>query len=301
MINLIKNTDRMEFFTPEDWEGLLVQDALKKKLKVSKKLAYQWRIEKKVFLNGSLPNWGKPLKKGDKVSIEIIEEEESELEPYDKKIDVLFEDEHLIIINKPAYIKTHPNHPDEKDTLANAVSFYYQHKGLKRKVRHIHRLDENTSGAILFAKHAYCHQLLDQMLTERKIKRTYTAYVNGKISPIKGTINEPIGKDRYSSNRQRVSKNGQKAVTHYELYKYNDKRHFSIVNLQLDTGRTHQIRVHLSHIGYPIMGDTLYGGGTERISRQALHAYKIEFVHPITKQKLIINTPVPDDLKRIED
>jgi len=288
-----------EWSISNDWTEIPLQEIFKSKLHAPKSLVHEWRMNKQVKVNGEDPNWVKPLQKNDRLSIQLFEEEDYGVIPSYKEIDILYEDDHLIIVNKPAWMNTHPNNEGETDTLANALAFYYQMNGLHIKTRHIHRLDQNTSGAIIFAKHRLAHAILDNELQKRNIKRTYEAVVHGRFKSKKGTIDAPIGRDKYHSIKRRVSKTGQKAITHYEVLHYSKEQNCSIVRLSLDTGRTHQIRVHLSSIGHPIIGDTLYGGQTEHIKRQALHAKHVNLQHPITKQPIEVTAPFPKDIQRV--
>jgi 23S rRNA pseudouridine1911/1915/1917 synthase len=167
---------------------------------------------------------------------------------------------------------------------------------LQIRVRQVHRLDKDTSGAIIFAKHDLAHTLLNQALELRKIKRTYIAIIEGKLPQPKGKIDQPIGRDRHHATRRRVSPQGQRAITHYQVKQYVATNRLSIVSLQLDTGRTHQIRVHLSSIGHPIIGDVLYGGKKGSIGRQALHALKVSLIHPFTAEKIEVEADFPSDM-----
>ncbi|MBY0144932.1 RluA family pseudouridine synthase [Neobacillus niacini] len=293
MLKTVQKGNWMEIITPEKWEGKSIEDIFRKEWEVSKKLTHLFRMENKVFVNGSKAAWGSPLKLGDRVLIKIFEEEEPNFIPsffYD--IQVLFEDEHVIVFNKPAFMSTHPNDDTDKNTLLNAAQFYLHSKGEKEfDIRHVHRLDKDTTGAILFAKHALAGSILDRMLEKHELKRTYLAIVQGHIRKKKGSIHEPIGRDRHHSTRRRVSPSGQDALTHYQVIK--EHTNTSYVKCWLETGRTHQIRVHLSHIGHPLIGDTLYGG-KPLFNRQALHAAKLEFIHPITEEKVICYAPFLD-------
>ena len=188
-------------------------------------------------------------------------------------------------------MNTHPNDETDKNTLLNAAQFYLESTGENSKVQHIHRLDRDTTGAILFAKHSLAGAILDRMLEKRKIKRTYLAIVEDHLKKKNGTIHEPIGRDRHHPTKRRVSSTGQEAVTHYQVIK--QEKGSSYVKCWLKTGRTHQIRVHFSHIGHPLIGDTLYGG-KPLYKRQALHAAKLEFTHPITEEEIICYAPFID-------
>ncbi|QNG62031.1 RluA family pseudouridine synthase [Bacillus sp. PAMC26568] len=289
----------MELPVKEDWKGIPLQQLLKDKLNAPKALIHKWRMDNDVKVNDEKPNWTAPLTEGDLLIIRLFQDEDFDLIPEYMELDLLFEDEHLIIVNKPAGMDTHPNEPGQTGTLANAVAFHFQMQGLSRKVRHIHRLDHDTSGAIIFAKHALSHAILDRYLEARKIKRTYTAIVQGKLKQKKGKIEHPIGKDRHHPTRRRVSPNGQTALTRFKTEDTNMVFDVSLIKLQLDTGRTHQIRVHLSHIGYPIVGDELYGGNTKLLKRQALHASEITVLHPFSNENITVFAPFPEDMKKL--
>lgn len=276
-----------EIILPAKWEGYSIDDILRDVWKAPKKQIHALRLEKHVKVNGEWIDWNKPLKKGDRLQLKFFIEEEFGVIPAYHEVEVLFEDEHMIVFNKPANMDTHPNTLEQTNTLANAAAFYLQAKGEQRKIKHVHRLDRDTTGAILFAKHSLAGSILDRMLEERVIKRTYFALVHGRIKAKKGIIREPIGRDRHHPTKRRVSASGQPAITHYELLEYSQKQDLSLIQCQLETGRTHQIRVHLSSIGHPIVGDLLYGG-KPLYDRQALHAGKLMIPHPFTDEKIVV-------------
>ncbi|MED3575126.1 RluA family pseudouridine synthase [Cytobacillus praedii] len=276
-----------EITLPSNWEGYSIDDVFRIVWKAPKKQIHTIRMEKHVKVNGELINWTMPLKENDRLQLKLFMEEEFGVIPAYHEVDVLYEDEHMIVFNKPANMDTHPNTLEQTNTLANAAAFYLQAKGEQRKIKHVHRLDRDTTGAILFAKHALAGSILDKMLEERSIKRTYFALVHGQLKRKKGTIQEPIGRDRHHPTKRRVSASGQPAITHYELLEYNSKQNLSLIQCQLDTGRTHQIRVHLSSIGHPIVGDKLYGG-KPLFERQALHAGKLVIPHPFTDENIVV-------------
>jgi 23S rRNA pseudouridine1911/1915/1917 synthase len=283
----------MEINTPKSWEGKTIEEIFRKEWEVSKKLTHLFRMEHKVLINGNKASWTSPLKLGDKVLIKSFEDEERMNIPaffYD--IQVLFEDDHVIVFNKPAFMNTHPNDEMDNRTLLQAAQFYLHSKGENVEIRHVHRLDKDTTGAILFAKHALAGTILDRMLEKHDLKRTYLAIVQGPLKKKKGIIKEPIGRDRHHATRRRVSPTGQEAITHYQLIK--EENSISYVQCWLETGRTHQIRAHFSHIGHPLLGDILYGG-KPLFNRQALHAAKLEFTHPITGEEIICYAPFIDN------
>ncbi|MEH7417711.1 RluA family pseudouridine synthase [Neobacillus drentensis] len=284
----------LQIIIPREWDGLTLEYLFRQVWEAPKKLTHQFRSENKVLLEGSQVYWNSPLTAGAKLQLHLFEEETSQVIPTYHELNILFEDDHVLIINKPPFMTTHPNDPaKETDSLLNAAAFYLLAKGESANVRQIHRLDRDTSGAILFAKHALAGAILDKMLEKRLIKRTYLAAVHGLIKQRKGTLNMPIGRDRHHATRRRVSPTGQTAVTQYQILDFNKQKDFTLVKCWLETGRTHQIRVHFSHWGHPLIGDTLYGGKPVT-DRQALHAAKLEFTHPFTHETIICHAPFSD-------
>ncbi|WP_335872410.1 RluA family pseudouridine synthase [Bacillus sp. 2205SS5-2] len=270
---------------PKNWEQITIEYLLQNIWKAPKKIIHQYRMEKAITVNGSLVSWKNELTSGDTISIDLFKKEAFGFIPTFQLINVLYEDDHLLVINKPSGIDTHPNEPQQNNTLANGVAYHLLQKGEQCRAYPIHRLDRDTSGSIIFAKHALSQAILDRHLRERKIKRTYLALVHGNLQKIKGTIQKNIGKDRHHPTRRRVSVNGQTAITHYQKSKYIPNKNLSLVEISLETGRTHQIRVHMSDLGHPLAGDTLYGGSAI-FSHQALHAKKISFQHPLTLESI---------------
>ena len=210
--------------------------------------------------------------------------------------DIIYEDEALLILDKPAGIAVHPSISHYTDSLANGVKYYFDTIGLKRKIRPVNRLDLNTSGLIVFAKNEYVQECLIQQMQTNEFKKEYLAIVHGIFENVQGTINLPIARKENSIIERCISENGQEAITHYEVLKTSND--LSLVHCTLQTGRTHQIRVHMSAIGHPLVGDTLYGSDfSDSITRQALHSYKISFIHPISHQIFSFTSELPDDIK----
>ncbi|MBB6443435.1 RluA family pseudouridine synthase [Bacillus benzoevorans] len=293
MIQTKRIDEWFEIIIPEKWEGLTIEELFRSIWQAPKKQTHILRMEKGVLVDGEPANWTKPLQQEAQVRIRFFTEADFGLLPGPFDLSILYEDDHLLVVNKPAGMDTHPNAPDQTNTLANAAAFYLQSKGEFRQIKHVHRLDRDTTGAVLFAKHPFVGSLLDQMLEKREIKRTYLAIVHGILTNLKGTIDEPIGRDRHHPVRRRVSPKGMPAVTHYEVLKIEQRKKSTMIKCQLATGRTHQIRVHLSHIGHPLAGDMLYGGKPV-FTRQALHAVKLEFIHPFTEEKITCHAPFLD-------
>ncbi|MCU4991790.1 RluA family pseudouridine synthase [Bacillus cereus] len=291
-----KKGEWCEITVPAKWNGISIDSLLKIEWEIPKKLLHQLRMEKGVTVNGEQRRWNELLKEGDKLQVHMFMGEEYGVEPEYGELDVVYEDDHVLIVNKPENMDTHPAEKGGTGTLANLVAFHYQMQGLETKVRHIHRLDKDTTGGVLFAKHRIAGAIMDRLLMERKIKRTYAALVEGKVKKKQGTIDAAIGRDRHHATRRRVSPKGDQAITYYKVEKYFKNQNATLVTLQLETGRTHQIRVHMSHNGNPLVGDVLYGGQTKYMSGQALHAMKINFLHPITKEEIEVDVSFPTKL-----
>lgn len=203
------------------------------------------------------------------------------------KVSILFEDEHIIIVDKPAGVKTHPNQPNETDTLFNHVAAYLVTQNQVPYV--VHRLDKETSGAIVFAKNPIVLPILGRMLEKKEITRLYEAEIDGQLTSPSLTINKKIGRDRHDRRKRIVdSRNGQHAITHVTVNQTMSRT--SWVTCQLETGRTHQIRVHLAAIGHPIMGDPLYHPRPNARKRLQLHAKQLSLQHPFTKKLIDVST-----------
>ncbi|WP_234404890.1 RluA family pseudouridine synthase [Paenibacillus bouchesdurhonensis] len=230
---------------------------------------------------------------GDRLRLRLFPPRISQYEPMQPKhpLKILFEDDFCLVVHKPAGVKVHPDGQSHQPTLANMVAAIYSERGEQIAPQHIHRLDEFTSGPVLYAKNVYSQLKLDAAMGRKEIGRVYVAFVQGLVSPSLRMIDAPIGKDRHHKSRRRVSPSGQRAVTHVELIEaYTDA---SLVRLTLETGRTHQIRVHMSHAGHPLIGDALYGGSTKHLSYQALHGESLSFAHPLTGENLSVSDPWP--------
>lgn len=237
---------------------------------------------------------------GTRLRLRAFPPEEAGFAPDWQEPDVLYEDDFCLVVNKPAGMAVHPSNPDQTGTLAHAVAGYYLSTGQACAVRHIHRLDEDTTGPVLYAKNSFAHSILDADMREKAIERIYLAVVWGSFARSRGTVDEPIGRDRHHKSRRRVSQGGDEAVTHYEVLR--QKGGTAAVSLRLETGRTHQIRVHMSYIGHPLVGDALYGGKPlSGMARQALHGSALIFLHPLTKERICITAPLPPDLSELLD
>jgi len=210
-------------------------------------------------------------------------------------LNIVYEDEHFLIIDKQPNIAVMPSFNYPKGTIANGILGYYEKKQLPYTVHVVTRLDRNTSGLMVIAKHHYSHSLFAKMIEERTLIRKYTAIVQGKMTTTQGTITSRIGRVEDSIIKRTVTHTGKRAITHYDVQTVTDS--YSVVYIQLETGRTHQIRVHFSHIGHPLIGDDLYGVTSDEIDRQALHCHEIQFNHPITKKPLTFQAKLPADIQ----
>lgn len=236
------------------------------------------------------------LLQGSHLRLHLFPKEHPDFPPDWMELNILYEDEFTLVVNKPVGIEVHPSEQGQRRTLAHAVSAYYEMTGQELRVRHIHRIDKETTGPVLYAKHEFAHYQYDKAMREKQIERVYLALAEGVISQDKGTIDKPIGQDRHHSTRRRISETGDPAVTHYQVVeRFGDH---TLVRLRLETGRTHQIRVHLASIGHPLAGDGMYGGTRKIMSRQALHGEQLIWRHPWTGEKQQVRAPLPDDFRQ---
>jgi 23S rRNA pseudouridine1911/1915/1917 synthase len=286
----------LELQVPSIYAGCSLRSLLEKHLGMGAKLSYRYISDKRVQLHQKKAGEQTIVEKGDRLLVHLYKPEEGTVKPDPIPIDVIYEDEHITVVNKPAGILVHPNETRDQGTLLHRVQYHFLMKGWAHAPKPIHRLDQYTSGGVLFANHDWSKVLLDEQLRDGKIKREYIALVNGKMKKSKGTLDFPIGKDRHHPTRRRVSPSGTHAVTHYEVLEtYGDDA--SLVRLKLETGKTHQIRVHMSHFGHPLLGDALYGGSVHVANRQALHGERLRIQHPFTDENLELEIPWPEDFR----
>ena len=232
----------------------------------------------------------------DVISLSIPELKEPDILPEALPLDILYEDEDILVLNKPADMPVHPSAGNYENTLANGVAWYYRQQGETFVYRCINRLDRDTTGVLVLAKNPLSGALLSTQMKQRRIHRTYLALTDG-IPPEKGTVCAPIARVNDSVITREVNfEQGEPAVTHYERLAVSNG--YALVELHLETGRTHQIRVHMNYIGCPLPGDFLYHPVFDRIGRQALHSFQLEFEHPITKEPLRFLAPVPEDFRK---
>ena len=249
-----------------------------------------------VLVNGTPVKGSCRVKCDDEVVFSVPESVEPDIEPENIPLDILYEDEDILVLNKPADMPVHPSAGNYENTLANGVAWYYKQQGKAFVYRCINRLDRDTTGVLVLAKNPLSGALLSAQMKQRQIRRTYLALTDG-IPPERGTISAPVARmDASVITREVNFERGEAAVTHYERLAVSNG--YALVELHLDTGRTHQIRVHMKYIGCPLPGDFLYHPVFDRIGRQALHSFQLEFAHPITGEPMCFLAPVPEDFRR---
>lgn len=277
-----------------------VKELLKVKFKFSERMIIKLKKEKRIFLNNSPVYISAPLNIHDVIQIDMdFVETADNIQPTQMNLKIIYEDEYLLILNKPAGLPIHPSANHFSDSLSNGVKYYFDTKNLAIKLRPVNRLDKDTSGIVIFAKHPYIQECLIKQMKNKKFCKNYLALVSGIFSPKNGTINAPITRKDNSIIERTIDLSStldkEQAITHYKTLEI--LKNASLVEFTLETGRTHQIRVHSKFMNCPLIGDTLYGNPSTLISHQALHAYKISFYHPITNEFLEFTTQMPEDFK----
>ena len=281
---------------------LPVSHFLKQKGFSSQNLVQLKKSPAAVLANGVPCFMNHMLQPGDTLTLRIREVRSSEkIPPVDLPLNIVYEDEDLMVINKPAGMPIHPSMNNYYNSMANALAYYFEQQNCPFVFRCINRLDRDTSGLTIVAKHYVSAGMLSTMIANKAasgIMREYLAIVKGSVQPSEGTITAPLGRKEGSIIERTVDfEKGESAVTHYRVL--DEKNGHSLVSLILETGRTHQIRIHMKYLGYPLIGDYLYNPDMEQIQRQALHAWKLSFVHPITGETLAFTAPLPEDMMAV--
>lgn len=282
----------------KEHEGLTVGEFLKKHGFTRHIQAHMKRTDHGICINHEPIYTNHRITAGELLTLRMIEEESSEKIPaVNIPIHIIYEDDDILVLNKPYDMPVHPSLGNYENTLANGVAWYYQQQGIPFVFRCINRLDRDTTGLLILAKNMLSGAILSDQMKQRKIERTYLALVSGIPEQSQGTINEPIARVPGSVLERCVSPDGDIAITHYKvLESFSD---FSLVEFHLETGRTHQIRVHMKYLGHPLLGDFLYNPEDTRCSRQTLHSASLKFSHPITGKMLFFHAPLPDDMAAI--
>ena len=279
-----------------------IKQILKLEFGFSDRLILKLKTNQRIYLNDTICYINSPIHIGDTIKVNIdFEEDNSNIVPTKMNLDIAYEDDYMLIINKAANSAIHPSQLHFDNSLSNGVKFYFDLIGLNKKIRPVNRLDKDTSGLVIFAKNDFIQDSLSNQMQAKIFKKDYIAILDGILDKKKGTINAPIARENDSIIKRCIRDDGAPSITHYEVLDISNTNNLSLVKFNLETGRTHQIRVHTSFIGHPILGDTLYGKESSLISRQALHSYKVSFFHPVLKKNMIVQIDLPNDMKKIKE
>lgn len=289
----------IDYIIDEDSAGLRVEQFLRRKRYSGQNLSEIKRMPKSILVNGVHYYMRQELSTGDHLQVRICETQNSEKIPPTKlPLDIVYEDEDLLVLNKPAGMPIHPSLNNYTNSIANALAYYFQSQGKPFIFRCCNRLDRDTSGLTIVSKHLVSGGILSDMTKYREVHREYLAIARGSVTPSEGTIQAPLGRKEGTIIERTIDwEHGEDAVTHYKLVK--EANGHSLVSLRLETGRTHQIRIHMKHLGYPLIGDYLYNPDIEYMTRQALHSHHMEFIHPITGEHMSFTAPLPEDMARV--
>lgn len=282
-------------YTVTDTKYKNINQILQNELHLSNRLLHKVISNHLVYLNNIIVDTRSSITIGDYIKVDLDYEEESDnIVPVEINLNIIYEDEWLLVFDKPAGIAVHPSILHFDDSLSNGVKFYFNKIGLKKKIRPVNRLDLNTSGLIIFAKNEYIQECLIKQMNNNSFQKEYLAIIYGTLENKIGSINLPIDRKPNSIIERCVCDNGQPSKTNYTVI--NEFNNMSLIKCNLMTGRTHQIRVHFSSIGHPLIGDSLYGSKSNIINRQALHSYHISFMHPIFHKIIDFYSNMPDDM-----
>ena len=289
----------LKYKIDEKTSGKSIHSILTNNLNISTRLLTKLIKNDRIFLNQCRSDTRHTAKLEDIIEINFdYDEDNSNIIPTKMDLDILYEDEWMIVINKEAGRPVHPSLLHYTDSLSNGVKFYFDKISLVKKIRPVNRLDIDTSGLVIFAKCEYIQECFVRQMMTKDFQKEYLCFVTGYREPINGTIALPISRKEGSIIERCIDKdNGKLAITHYEVIKKFEN--YSLVKCKLETGRTHQIRVHMQSIGHPILSDTLYGTKSNLIERQALHNYEIRCIHPVNKKKLIFESKLPEDMEKL--
>ena len=258
-----------------------------------------------ILVNGSIKKSSYKVKMGDKIDITINEPKEPKIEAQDIPVEIVYEDADIIVVNKPKGLVVHPANGNPDGTLVNAIMNICKDSlsgiGGEKRPGIVHRLDKDTSGLLIVAKNDKAHIHMSEQIKNRKVKKVYIALVRGIINENEATINMPIARSKKDRKKMAVDKDGKEAVTHFKVLKRYDK--YTLLEIKIDTGRTHQIRVHMSEIGHPVIGDEVYSNGKNEfgVKGQMLHARSLDFEHPITGKKMHLEAEIPEYFKKVID
>ena len=290
---------KLKYKINEQTVGKSINTILMSKLNISTRLLTKLIKNKNILLNKKQCDTREIMSLGDIIEIDFsYQEDNSNIIPTKMKLDIIYEDKWMLVINKIAGIPIHPSQSHFTDSLSNGIKYYYDTTSLHKKIRPVNRLDLDTSGIVIFAKCEYIQESFIKQMKENNFYKEYLCIVDGFLEKKDGVITYPISRKKGSIIERCVDKeNGQSAITKYEVIK--EFENYSLIKCRLETGRTHQIRVHMKEIGHPIISDTLYGTKSNLIARQALHSSKIKCIHPITKKELVFESKLPEDMEKL--
>lgn len=289
----------MKWRVTKEQEPILLREYLKEIQGFSRRIIKGIKFHNgSLLVNGDSVTVRKELKEGDIVEVLFpTEQRGSFMKAESIPLDIIYEDDAVLVINKDAYIATIPSMHQGSGSIANGILHHYELNDINYTVHIVTRLDRDTSGLLLVAKHRLSHSILAKSQKAGEIQRRYQAIISGHLEAKKGTIDQPIARKPGSIIERMVDESGKRAVTHYQVVQ--ELAGYTLLNIGLETGRTHQIRVHFAHLGHPLVGDDLYGGDSTKLRRQALHCTSLTFEHPITKVQHTFKSELPNDLKQI--
>ena len=301
----------IEKFNVENLEEKMRLDAYIAKINgnLSRSMIQKLLNEEKITVNGKIQKASYKIQLGDIIEIQTGPPKEVKIEAEDIPIDIVYEDADILVVNKPKGLVVHPANGNWAGTLVNAIMAHCKDSlsGIGGELRPgiVHRLDKDTSGLLIVAKNDKAHIKISEQIKNRQVKKTYIALVRGTVAENEATINMPIGRSTKDRKKMAVAKNGKEAITHFKVLKRytTAKGTYTLLEIKIDTGRTHQIRVHLSEIGFPVVGDMVYSNGKNEfgIEGQCLHAKRLEFNHPITDKYMVLEAELPEYFQKILD
>lgn len=288
----------LEHTVVEGEAGRTVQEILTGPMQVSRRMIQKLTRAKGILLNRRPAFLGRKVRAGDMIAARVGVDEHAGLAPVAMPLSIVHEDGDVLVLDKPPFLLVHPTSPEQRETLSHGVAHHFDRVGVKAKVRPVHRIDRDTSGLVLFAKTALAHSRLDPQLHPGTLDRAYLALVDGAVEGDAGVVDAPIGRDPRNPQLRAVRSDGDAARTRWRVVERFPRA--TLLELELETGRTHQIRVHMVHLGHPVLGDRQYGrAGTSLIRRQALHAARLAFAHPTTGERVTFEAPLPEDMRAL--
>jgi len=298
-----KVLNKVTLIVDEKDKGRKLRDYLKNEAEFSSRLIRGAARDGRISVNGKVVTLRYAVMPGDRIEFDVSKQESQDINPENIPLEIVYEDADIIVVNKKPFMVVHPTKSYQSGTLANGLLYYFQEKGEDCIVRLVSRLDMNTSGLILVAKNQFAHMALARDMHREGFEKIYYAIVHGNMEKSEGVIDAPIYKPDEAGIKRVVDEKGQRSVTNYRVIESCSGG--DLVELELETGRTHQIRVHLAHMGHPLFGDSLYHGeefgnkDEEYIGRQALHACRLRFPHPRTGEMMSLEAGMPEDMEKL--